>query len=210
MDNLEETRPEEPEDEIDKPIAVLRDAVQAHEDSANTDDKMPSDMPQDMPTQSTNPAQVETHHDSQDPRYRELANDDFEEEWWETCSESGSSSGSDSDSTAKSSEEAENDDYETWSISAAEEIYREEMVLMPLERPQLSLFINGHLRRYAMINWQIDCIEAREGWGELEEEQIQSIKNVSLHTEKNTVAFAPDTWVAEREKQNQGPAEHRW
>ncbi len=209
MAHLEETRAE---DEINKLIAVLRDTVQAHVDSANPnpDDKMPTAMPQDMLPQTTNSAHVETHHDSQDSRYREVANDDFEEEWWETCSESDSSSGSDSYSIAKSSEEAEDDD-EKWSISAAEEIHREEMVLMPLARPQLNLFINGHLRRYAMINWQIDCIEAREGWRDLEEQEIQSPENMSLHTGKTTVTFAPvDTWVAEREKQNQGPAEHRW
>jgi hypothetical protein len=182
-----------PEDHINKLIAALR----AYEASTNpnSEDSMTSDTPQATLSQTTNPASVETNHDSEDSRYREVANDDFEDEWWETCSGSGSGSGSgsDSDSAADSSEEGNDDDYEVWSISAAEKIHREEGVLMPFARPQLSLHANGHLRRYAIINWQIDCIKARER-KEFEEQWIRRIEhseNVPLKKNKKTATFAP-------------------
>ncbi|KAK7888572.1 hypothetical protein LTR67_008918 [Exophiala xenobiotica] len=165
-----------PEDHIQKLIAALH----AYEASTtpNPEDSVPFDMRQARLLQTTNPVPIETHHDSEDSRYREVANDDFEDEWWEICSHSGSGSGSgsDPDSAADSSEEGNDDDYELWSISAAEKIYQEEGVLMPFARPQLSLHANGHLLRYAIINWQIDCIEARER-RDFEEQWIRRIEH---------------------------------
>jgi hypothetical protein len=184
-----------PEDHINKLIAALR----AYEASTTPrpEDSMTSETPQATLPQSTNPAPIDTHHASEDSRYREVANDDFEDGWWETCSDSGSGSGSgsgsDSDTAADSSEEGNDDDYELWSISAAEKIHREEGVLMPFARPQLSLYANGHLRRYAIINWQFDCIKARER-REFEEQWIRRIEhseNVPLKRKKKKATFAP-------------------